>query len=134
MIDQAKSANSSQSAGALTGSLNQISSDSTEEELKGVIKDFESYFVEQILKEMKDTFSSSDSDSSMGQYTDMGMDMVIEQMADTLVEDVGESLTQRLYEQMRRNYNMDTAGLSQVTDPQAEGAAAAAQTVKDETE
>ena len=43
----------SANANSLTNSLNKISSESTEEELKGVLKDFESYFVEQVLKQMK---------------------------------------------------------------------------------
>ena len=71
-------------------------------------KDFESYFVEQVIKEMKDsmTLKSDDEDSSMSQYKDMFMDTVIEQMSDTIVEKSGENITQQLYEQMKRNYNI----------------------------
>ena len=77
------------------------------EELKGVIKDFESYFVEQILKEVKDTFTSDDDeDSTMSQYKDMYMDQAIELVADEVVDQVGENYTQQLYEQMKRNLNM----------------------------
>ncbi len=85
-----------------------LSSDSTEDELKGTLKDFESYFGEQVIKEMKDsmTLKSDDEDSSMSQYKDMFMDTVIEQMSDTIVEKSGENITQQLYEQMKRNYNI----------------------------
>ena len=38
---------------------------------------------------------------------DYFMDTVIEQAADTLVDECGETLTQQLYEQMKRNYNID---------------------------
>ena len=34
------------------------------------------------------------------------MDTVIEQMSDTIVEKSGENITQQLYEQMKRNYNI----------------------------
>ena len=42
----------------------------------------------------------------MSQYKDMFMDSVIEQMSDTIVEKSGENITQQLYEQMKRNYNI----------------------------
>ena len=53
MYNTAQTSASSASANSLQGSLNRVSSESSEEELKSVIKDFESYFVEQMLKEMK---------------------------------------------------------------------------------
>ena len=64
--------------------------------------------MEQVIKEMKDsmTLKSDDGDSSMSQYKDMFMDTVIEQMSDTIVEKSGENITQQLYEQMKRNYNI----------------------------
>ena len=96
-----------QQADSLSSSIKNISSESTEEELKGVIKDFESYFVEQMLKEMKESLSSDDEESTASKYTDFFMDTAIEEIADQLVEETGETLTQQLYEQMRRNYNMD---------------------------
>ena len=65
--DSAKTGASAASANSLQNSLKNISADSTEDELKGVIKDFESYFVEQS----------------------------------------GETLTQQLYEQMRRNIGLE---------------------------
>ena len=37
----------------------------------------------------------------------MYMDQVIETVADQLVDEVGENFTQQLYEQMKRNYNID---------------------------
>lgn len=42
----------------------------------------------------------------MSQYKDMFMDTVLEQMSDTIVEKSGENITQQLYEQMKRNYNI----------------------------
>ena len=97
----ANSNNTSAVADKLKNNVKNLSSDSTED-------DFESYFVEQVIKEMKDsmTLKSDDEDSSMSQYKDMFMDTVIEQMSDTIVEKSGENITQQLYEQMKRNYNI----------------------------
>lgn len=100
---------SAEQSNSLQSSLKNISSDSSEEQLKGVIKDFESYFVEQVIKQMKDTFTSDDDeDSTMSQYKDLYMDQAIETVADEMVADemvdqIGESYTQTLYEQMKRN-------------------------------
>ena len=88
---------SAEQSNSLQSSLKNISSDSSEEQLKGVIKDFESYFVEQVIKQMKDTFTSDDDeDSTMSQYKDLYMDQ-------EMVDQIGESYTQTLYEQMKRN-------------------------------
>ena len=91
-------------ANALKKSLNGVSSDTSADELIEVCKDFESYFVEQVIKQMKDTFTSDDDeDSTMSQYKDLYMDQAIETVADEMVDQIGESYTQTLYEQMKRN-------------------------------
>ncbi|MBE5890988.1 MAG: hypothetical protein E7282_08485 [Lachnospiraceae bacterium] len=101
--DQAKSS-------SLNSTVNSLSSDSSEEELLGAIKDFESYFMEKILKDVKETFTSwgddEDEDSTMSQMTDMYMDSVYEKLADQMLDEVGDTFTQQLYEQMKRNYNI----------------------------
>ncbi len=109
MLDTTKTSASSQSSNKLTSSINGLSSESSEEELKEVINDFTSYFVEQVIKEMKDTFTmkEEESDSTMSQYEDLYMDKAIELVADEIVEQVGSSYTQELYEAMKRNYNIE---------------------------
>jgi len=92
---------------SLTNSVNGLSSNSTDEELMEVLKDFESYFIEQMIKQMKETFTDEDEESSIAsQYTDTFMDYAIEDVADMLLEEVGGSMTQQLFEQMKRNYNI----------------------------
>ena len=71
---------SAASADSVSGSISGINENSSEEEMKQAIKDFESYFV----------------------Y----MDSVTEKMADQIVDSVGNRMTQTLYEQMCRNYNI----------------------------
>ena len=91
-------------ANALKKSLNGVSSDTSADELMQVCKDFESYFVEQDNKQMKDTFTSyDDEDSTMSQYKDLYMAQSIETVADEMEDQIGECYTQTLYEQMKRN-------------------------------
>ena len=108
MTNATNSANKVKAEG-LKDSVNGLSSDSTEEELKEVLKDFESYFLEQIIKKMKDTFTDEDEESSVAsQYTDTFMDYAIEEVADLMLEEVGGGMTKQLFEQMKRNYNIPT--------------------------
>ena len=94
---------------SLKNSVNGLSSSSTDEELMEVLKDFESYFIEQMIKQMKETFTDDDEESSMAsQYTDTFMDYAIEDIADMLLDEVGGNMTQQLFEQMKRNYNIPT--------------------------
>ena len=123
MLNQTTATNNAAAskADSLQNSVNGLSSNSTEEELMEVLKDFESYFIEQIIKEMKDTFTDEDEESSMAsQYTDTFMDYAIEEVADIMLEEVGGSMTQQLFEQMKRNYNIPTV---EVTTDAAEKAA-----------
>ena len=99
-----------QNTSALQNSLKGVSADKTEDELLQVCKDFESYFVEEVLKEVKENMKSEedkDKDQSLETLTDFHMDGTIELIADEVVEQVGESFTQQLFEQMKRNYGIE---------------------------
>ena len=126
----AGNANASASAGAVSGKLGGIDENSTETEMKQAIKDFESYFVEQILKNVRESLKSDD-ESSYGQMTDYFMGTVGEQLADQIVDQVGGRLTQTLYEQMCRNYAIPQASASE-TDTTEASAVAATGAVKEE--
>ena len=114
MLSQTGATNATNNASAaktdsLKNSVHGLSSNSTDEELMEVLKDFESYFIEQMIKQMKETFTDDDEESSMAsQYTDTFMDYAIEDIADMLLEEVGGNMTQQLFEQMKRNYNIPT--------------------------
>lgn len=111
MLNQTAAENSAQSskADSLQNSALGLNSSSTEEELLEVLKDFESYFIEQIIKQMKETFTDEDEETSMaGQYTDTFMDYAIEEVADIMLDEIGGGMTQQLFEQMKRNYNIPT--------------------------
>ena len=105
LTQTAQNANNSASAGAVNKSISGINENSTEEEMKAAIKDFESYFVEQILKNVQESLKG-DEDSSNSQLTEYFMGQVGEKVADQIVDKVGNRMTQTLYEQMCRNYHI----------------------------
>ena len=115
MLNQTTAQNDAATAktDSLKNSVNGLSSNSTDEELMKVLKDFESYFLEQMIKKMKDTFTDEDEESSVAsQYKDVFMDYAIEEVADMLLDEVGGSMTQQLFEQMKRNYNIPTVDIT----------------------
>ena len=105
LTQTAQNANKSASAGTVNNKIGNINENSSEEEMKQAIKDFESYFVEQILKNVQESLKD-DEDSSNAQLTEFFMGQVGEQLADKIVDQSGNRLTQTLYEQMCRNYNI----------------------------
>lgn len=109
MADITQSSAAANNAVSVKNSISGVSADSTDEELLQVCKDFESYFVEEILKEVKEnmTTEEEDQDSSLKTLTDFHMDSTIELLADQVVDQVGTNFTQQLYEQMKRNYGLE---------------------------
>lgn len=85
-------------------------SEATDDELLSACKQFESYFLEQVFKEMQKTVdcmkddSSSESTNSMVEYF---KDQTIADLASTSTETQGLGLAQTLYEQMKRNYGLE---------------------------
>ncbi len=90
-------------------SVSGLSSESTKEDLEKAAKSFEAYFVEQMLKEVKETFTSEDedSDSTVSSMKDFYMDSTIQSLAETLVDEFGGTFTDQMVEQMARNYGID---------------------------
>ncbi len=73
---------------------------SSDEEIMEACKSFETYFVEQVFKEMKKTVHSSDDE---GEYMKYFGDMLNEEYAKNITESGGMGLAQTLYESMKRN-------------------------------
>lgn len=81
---------------------------SSDDELLAVCKEFESYFVEQVFKEMQktvDVFKDGDSNPN-DSLVDFFKDNALQELAGTSTERDGLGLAQMLYEQMKRNYNL----------------------------
>lgn len=94
--DQTASKLSKLSTGSLKGS--------SDEELMDVCKQFESYFVEQIFKEMRKTVPQSETMSNSSQsLKEYFEDELLKEYSAQATEKQGLGLAQMLYEQMKRN-------------------------------
>ena len=83
------------------------SASGTDEELMEVCKEFESYFLEQVFKEMNKTVDLTGSeDSSNKALLDYYEDTMIKDLAAQSTEQESLGLAQTLYEQMKRNYDL----------------------------
>lgn len=82
----------------------------TDDELMDACKQFEAYFVEQMFKEMMKTIpSESENSGSMNSMLDYFKDQMVQGIAEeTADQNGGLGLAQMLYEQMRRNYGLDS--------------------------
>ena len=98
-----------QTASKLQDKLNSSDySKATDDELMDACKQFESYFSEQMFKEMMKTIpESEDTSSSNSQLMDYYKDEMVQQIASDSTEQNSLGLAQMLYEQMKRNYNLE---------------------------
>lgn len=91
----------------LEQSLNGDLSAATDDELMSVCKEFEAYFLEQVFKAMQKMVPESENQSSSTkQLQDYYKEQTIQQLAKDSTETNGLGLAQTLYEQMKRNYNL----------------------------
>lgn len=98
---------SAASGTGLSGKLDGVDSSASADELKEVCREFESYFMEQVYKEMFKTVGSEENgDSSLASLVDYFKDGVIQTVASQTTEQSGGPLAQQLYEQMKRNYGI----------------------------
>ena len=85
-------------------------STATEEELMDVCKQFESYFVEQMLKQMEKMVPKSEESSTTDKYMDYFGDTFNQYIAQTITESYGGQgigIAKTLYEQMKINYGLE---------------------------
>lgn len=97
---------SSESTSKLENQLNTDYSKKTDEELMEVCKQFEAYFVEQMMKEMWKTIPQEETSSSNSMLKDYYQEEMIQQVATESTQQGGFGLAQTLYEQMKRNYSL----------------------------
>ena len=95
-------------ADELRNTLNKTDySDADDEKLLDACKQFESYLLEQVFKEMQKTVdcikSDDDSDPNLVDYF---RENTLQELASTSTEKEGLGIAQMLYEQMKRNYNL----------------------------
>lgn len=73
---------------------------STDEELMDVCKSFESYFVEQVMKEAKKMVQSEEEEN---QYIEYFGDTLLQEYSDTITNQGSLGIAQMLYDSMKRN-------------------------------
>lgn len=99
--------NESANASKVSGKINGVNANSTDEELTEAVESFESYMLEQVIKSVKNTIKMDEEDKdSNSQLTDYYMDSTIQSLASTMVKEYGGTLTEDLVAQMKRNYGM----------------------------
>lgn len=85
-------------------------SKATEDELLGACKEFEAYFLEQVLKGMQKTVDCFKDEEATSNYSNSMLgffkDQTLEDVAKKSTETNGLGLAQTLYEQMKRNYSL----------------------------
>ena len=82
--------------------LNNITEDSTDEELMEACKSFESYFIEQMYKGMEKTIPK-DEDEKENDYVSMFKDNLWQGYAKMTMEGGGFGIAQTLYDSMKKN-------------------------------
>lgn len=96
-----KSANDTK-AGSLQNKLSGINTgEATDEEMMSVCKEFESYLVEKVMKQMKEAMT--DSEDEENEYLSYFGDMMYQEYAKQIAENGELGLAQQLYESMKRN-------------------------------
>ncbi|MCF0130056.1 MAG: hypothetical protein HUJ70_15835 [Pseudobutyrivibrio sp.] len=109
--------NASNKASDVKKTASNISSQSTEEELTKAVKDFEKYFVEQVIKKFKESVDNmkEESDTNISMYSDYFMDATISQLAQQLVDSEGAGLTEDFVQSIMRTYNITPSSKSEET-------------------
>ena len=128
------------SASKIKNSISGVGANSTDEELTEAVESFESYMLEQVIKQVKDTIKMDEEDKdSNSQLTDYYMDSTIQNLASTMVKEYGGRLTEDLVTQMKRNYGtlnedklINNDSSDAVTNVTPEQASAAASSLEEE--
>ncbi|MCR5557163.1 MAG: rod-binding protein [Butyrivibrio sp.] len=95
---------SSQSVSALSSKLNSTDAKSaSEEELMDVCKQFESYLLEQVYKNMEKSIHWDDKEEQDNQLVDYFKDLTIQEISKEATDQKSLGLAQMLYEQMKVN-------------------------------
>lgn len=89
---------------------NSSSAEATDEELMDACKEFESYLVEQVLKQVKESIPETEEEEN--QYTEYFGDMMLQEYASAITEQGSLGIAQKLYEGMKNN--MKSVSISEV--------------------
>lgn len=105
--------NKNSSAGNIKNKLESTDySKSTDDELMDACKEFEAYFVEQAFKAMQKMVPENEEGSSSDYMEYFGDTLVQEYAKSATNQGDGFGIVNMLYEQMKRNYGLDTSTVS----------------------
>ncbi len=105
---------SGKNASALSSKLGNIDAGTAgDDELMDVCKQFESYLLEQVYKNMEKTVSWDDKSQQDNQLVDYFKDLTIQKIASEATDQKSIGLAQMLYDQMRVNMGITAASLEQ---------------------
>jgi flagellar protein FlgJ len=105
--------NKNSSAGNIKNKLESTDySKSTDDELMDACKEFEAYFVEQAFKAMQKMVPENEEGSSSDYMEYFGDTLVQEYAKSATNQGDGFGIANMLYEQMKRNYGLDTSTVS----------------------
>ena len=93
--------NASQITAATQKAVDKDYTNASDDELLNACKQFEAYFIEQVMKETIKTVPTSDKSN---QLVDYFKDMTIQELSSQVQEQSGLGLAQTMYEQLKRNY------------------------------
>ena len=106
--DYLTSSASQNKASALESKLDSDYSNSSDEELMEVCKEFEAYFLEQVFDAMLETtkvFSNEEESSYATKMVDYFKDSAVQELTQQATNQNGIGIAQTLYEQMKRQYS-----------------------------
>ncbi len=102
---------------ALQKKLESTSEHSSDDELWAACKSFESYFLEQVFKEMQksvDALKPESEDQSTATLVDFFKDQTLQEICATSVDTQSNGFAQMLYENLKRNYDIPEAPSEQI--------------------
>ena len=114
---QTENSKAAENAEKVTGKVGGLSKDSSREEVKEAVRSFESYFLEQVIKQQKESVKAfsddEDKDLYASQIEDMYTDRAIQQIAESMVKQNFEGVTDKFTDQIMRNYGIDAQALNE---------------------
>lgn len=99
-------ANMDQATSKVNSTISTDYANASDEELMDACKQFESYLMEQVYKQMEKTVPKSDEDDTYANLVDYFGDSVLQDISAESTEKNGLGIAQQLYEQMKRNYDL----------------------------
>lgn len=105
MVDMAASQGSSVNTNNLKSKIDAATKGKDDEALKKACKEFETYFIDQMMKEMRKTLSETEEDSLIpkSKGEDMFTEMKDSEYSKKATEEGGIGLAKLMYEQLKRS-------------------------------